>query len=199
MNRLAQRKPLAVGGIFAALAVIVLVALVMPKVSAVKDRQTQLDKATQQGDALQVEVDALEQAKHDAPAVKKQIEALESAVPATAELPTLIREVRRAADRAAVDFMQISPGTPSPSQAGAFSTIPAQISTNGSYFALTEFLYRLETLRRAVKVTNLTVGPGPDGLPQLSLQLTAEVYTSDTSAGPGSLPGPTTGSTTGGA
>jgi hypothetical protein len=87
------------------------------------------------------------------------------------------------------------------------------VNVTGSYFALDEFLYRLETLPRAAKVTNVSVAPGAvvtsgtettdttgttstttssgmNGL--LTMQLTVEFYTSDLSAGPGSVPGPTT-------
>jgi hypothetical protein len=61
----------------------------------------------------------------------------------------------------------------------------------GGFFAVDEFLFRLETLPRQMKVINLTVGAGPEGLPQLQISMSAEAYTTDTSAGPGSIPGPT--------
>ena len=203
-ERLAQRKPLVAGGGFALLAVIVLVALVMPKMSAAKAQQKLLDSAQQQGQQLSVQVAQLEQVKRDAATTRRQLAGLDDQIPTTVRLPQLIRQIRKVADKAAVDFVQISPGVPAPATTASYSTIPTQISATGSYFAVTEFLYRLETLPRAVKVTTLTLGPGPDGLPQLQLQLSTEMYTTDTSAGPGSQPGPTAGTsstttTTGGA
>lgn len=195
VERLGQRKPLAIAAAFAVVSLIALVLVVMPKMSAVKAQQKLLDDVQTQGQQLAAQVGALRQAKHDAPRVKAEMAALDAQMPVTTELPTLLRQIRAVADGAAVDFVQISPGSPTPSTTGGFSTIPTQVSATGSYFAVTEFLYRLETLRRAVKVTNLTLGPGPDGLPQLALQLTAEIYTTDSSAGPGSVPGPTAGTT----
>jgi Tfp pilus assembly protein PilO len=185
-----NRRPLVVGLAFVGLALVVLVALVMPKHAAVQSHQKKLDEALQQGQQLEVEVAALNQAKDDAPETKRQLKAIGEQIPSTASLPDMLRLIRRAADGAAVDFIQISPGTPTLSTDGAFSTIPTSISTTGSYFSLEEFLYRLETLNRSVKVTNLTLGAGPAGLPQLSAQLTANLFTTDTSAGPGSQPGP---------
>ena len=144
---------------------------------------------------LSAQVAQLEQARRDAAAVKRRLDSLEEQVPTTVQLPQLIRQIRKVADKAAVDFIQIAPGNPAPATSGSFSTIPTQISATGNYFAVTEFLYRLETLPRAVKVTTITLGPGPDGLPELQLQLSAEMYTTDMSAGPGSQPGATSAGT----
>jgi hypothetical protein len=67
----------------------------------------------------------------------------------------------------------------------------------GSYFSLEEFLHRLETLRRAAKVTSISLAASGTetigGAGQLQMQLQVEFFTTDTSAGPGSLPGPTQG------
>jgi Tfp pilus assembly protein PilO len=196
-ERMGTRKPLAAGAMFAVAAVIVLVALVMPKMAAVKTQQKALDASVAQGQQLSAQVAQLEQAKREAASVKRRLDSLEQQIPATVQLPLLIREVRKVADKAAVDFIQISPGNPTPSTAGSFSTIPTQITATGNYFAVTEFLYRLETLPRAVKVTTITLAPGPDGLPELQLQLSTEMYTTDMSAGPGSQPGPTDASSAG--
>ena len=75
---------------------------------------------------------------------------------------------------------------------------------SGGYFAIDEFLFLLETLQRAAKVTTLAITPGTGGetttttsASTLQLQMTVEFYTTDTSAGPGSNPGPTEGATTG--
>jgi Tfp pilus assembly protein PilO len=95
-----------------------------------------------------------------------------------------------------VDFFSVAPGTPTAAEAG-FSVVPAQIQVTGGYFSLDEFLYRLETLPRAVKVTSLQISPGGgegQAAPAaLSMQLSVEFYTTDVSAGPGSVPGPTEG------
>jgi Tfp pilus assembly protein PilO len=203
MNNLKARRPLLVGVGVGVLAVLVFVVLVMPKMSDVKKQQKALDAAVKTGQQLTAQVGELEDAKHQAASVRKQLAKLELAIPSVTALPRLIRQVQHVADVAAVDFVQVSPGAPT-ATTGSYSTVPTQITATGSYFAVTEFLYELETLPRDVKVTSITVGPGPTGLPQLALNLSAEVYTTDTSAGPGSTPGPSkstssTGSSTGGA
>jgi len=116
-------------------------------------------------------------------------------VPPTADLPALIRLLTAAADGSAVDFFTVAPGNPQLDPTGAFSTIQTAISVTGGYFALDQFLFRLETLPRAAKVTSVSITPGGAALPgstvnSLSMQLGVEFYTTDTSAGPGSQPGP---------
>ena len=74
------------------------------------------------------------------------------------------------------------------------------ISATGTYFALTEFLFKIETLPRAAKTTAVAIAPSPTetNASLLTLSATVDIYTSDESAGPGSTPGPTpaAGSTT---
>ncbi len=110
-------------------------------------------------------------------------------MPPTAELPSLIRLLQGAADSAAVDFMAVSPGTPTSTIPG-ISTITTQINVLGSFFSVEEFLFQLETLPRAIRVTQITLGPGSEPN-QLQLTMSGDVYTTDTSAGPGSEPGST--------
>ena len=58
-----------------------------------------------------------------------------------------------------MDFFSFTPGTPVPNAAGSFSTIASQVTVSGGYFAIDEFLFLLETLPRAAKVTTLAVTP----------------------------------------
>ena len=71
-----------------------------------------------------------------------------------------------------------------------------QVSAVGTYSDVTAFSYRIETLPRAAKITALSLSPGATptttgASPLLTMTATIEAYTSDTSAGPGSEPGPT--------
>jgi Tfp pilus assembly protein PilO len=188
-----RRQPLIVGLVLGAVAVILVLALLIPKLSAVNKKRDELEQARDAGQALQAQVAALEEAKREAPTIRQQLARLETAIPPTTDLPGLIRLFRSAADQAAVDFLSVSPGAPSASLDGQTSVIPAEITVTGSYFSIDEFLYRLETLPRATKISAITLGQGPGGPPELQINLTAQVFTTDLSAGPGSEPGPTEG------
>jgi Tfp pilus assembly protein PilO len=101
---------------------------------------------------------------------------------------------------AGIDLVSLSPGNPTLDVATNLSTIDVSVSATGTYFDITEFMYQIETLPRAAIVLSMNLAPGEgsgtSGVPLLTLTATVQTYTSDTSAGPGSEPGPTSGGST---
>jgi Tfp pilus assembly protein PilO len=197
-----RRAPLIAAGAFALVAILAVVLLVLPKMGEVGETQDELETAQDQELTLRAQLAALQDAQANAPETEAEIAEIEDQVPPTADLPELFRLLQGAADSAAVDFFSISPGTPTPS--AGYSVIQSQVTVTGTYFSIDEFLFLLETLPRAAKVTTITVAPftgGEEGtatLNALQMLLTVEFYTTDVSAGPASAPGPTAG-TAGGA
>ena len=198
MNR---RAPIIAGAVLL-VALLAVFLLVLPKISEVGETEDRLQETQDQEIDLAAQLKALEDARAGAPETELEIAAIDAQVPQTADLPRLFRELQGAADRAAVDFFSFTPGTPVPNLTGSYSTIASQITVSGGYFAIDQFLFLLETLQRAAKVTTLAVTPaGGEGTTttstsNLQLQITVEFYTTDSSAGPGSIPGPTEGVTT---
>jgi Tfp pilus assembly protein PilO len=192
-----RRAPIIAGVISAAVALLAVVLLVLPKMGDVSTTEEELQSAEDQEVALAAQLDALQDAEAAAPKTEQEIGAIEEQVPPTANLPSLFRLLQGAADRSAVDFFSFSPGTPAPNAAGTYSNIASQVTVSGGYFAIDEFLFLLETLPRAAKVTTLAVTPSGASTggttlstSNLQLQVTVEFYTTDVSAGPGSIPGP---------
>jgi Tfp pilus assembly protein PilO len=144
---------------------------------------------------------ALQDAKVNAPAAQAEIDKVDRQIPPTADLPGLILLLRNSADVAGVSYVTITPSTPVFDATSGLSEISVTVTAEGTYFALTEYLYRIETLPRAAKVLGVLVGGSTNASSAATLSMTATlvVYTSDTSAGPGSTPGPQTsgGGTTG--
>jgi Tfp pilus assembly protein PilO len=199
-----RRAPIIAGVISAAVALLAVVLLVLPKMSDVSTAEEELQSAEDQEVALAAQLDALQDAEAAAPKTEQEIGAIEEQVPPTANLPSLFRLLQGAADRSAVDFFSFSPGTPAPNAGGTYSSIASQVTVSGGYFAIDEFLFLLETLPRAAKVTTLAVTPSGAATggttistSNLQLQVTVEFYTTDVSAGPGSIPGPSETSGTG--
>ena len=197
---MSRRGPIIAGAIIAVVAVLAVFFLVLPKMNEVTKARDELASAEAQETALRAQLASLKEAQANAPQVKAQIAKLSNEVPPTADLPALIRLLTAAADGSAVDFFTVAPGNPQLDPTGSFSSIPTSMSVTGGYFALDQFLFRLETLPRAAKVTNVSITPsGGAGAPGvtatnlLSMQLAVEFYTTDASAGPGSSPGPTSG------
>jgi Tfp pilus assembly protein PilO len=168
---------------------IMLVGLISPKASQVRNKQKEIQGATQEQTTLQTQLEQLQAAQKDAPKDRKRLAALATQIPPSADLPGLIRLLDGTADKAGVDFASIAPGQPTPE--GDITTIPVQITVKGTFFAVDQYLYLLEKLPRVSKVTTLTVTPIDQTInpPQLQVALSANFYTTDTSAGPGSIPG----------
>jgi Tfp pilus assembly protein PilO len=200
-----RRSPLIAGGALALVAILAVVLLVLPKMGQVGEAQDQLTEAQDQEATLQAQLGALQDAQAQAPETERQIAEIEEQVPPTADLPELFRLLQNAADTSAVDFFAFAPGSPVPDPAGQFSVIPAQVTVTGSYFAIDQYLFQMETLPRAAKVMGITLTPTatsaapgtvtPEG--SLQMLMSIEFYTTDSSAGPGSVPGPTAPSGTG--
>jgi Tfp pilus assembly protein PilO len=191
-----RRAPIIAGVIAAAVALLAVFLLVLPKMGDVTTAEEELQTAEDQEVALAAQFDALQEAQAAAPKTEQEIAAIDAQVPPTADLPSLFRLLQGAADRSAVDFFSFTPGTPAPNAAGTYSSIASQVTVSGGYFAIDEFLFLLETLPRAAKVTTLAVTPSgaASGITTstgtLQLLVTVEFYTTDLSAGPGSIPGP---------
>jgi len=191
-----RRAPLFAGLAVAGVAILMVLLLVLPKMGQVSQAQVQLDQARGEQQTLESRKSALEDAKAAAPEARKTIAEVHKRIPPTADEPGLILLLQNAAISAGIDLVSLSPGTPVLDTTSGLSKITVSVSATGTYFDVTDFMYQIETLPRAAVVTNLSLAPGEasqTGVPLLTLTATIQTYTSDTSAGPGSEPGPTSG------
>jgi Tfp pilus assembly protein PilO len=193
-----RRAPLYAGLAVAGVAILLVLLLVLPKMGQVSQAQNQLDQAQSDQQTLESRKSALEDAKAAAPQARKTIAEVHKRIPPTADEPGLILLLQNAAISAGIDVLSLSPGTPVLDTTSGLSKITVGVSATGTYFDMTDFMYQIETLPRAAIVTNLSLAPGETsqtGVPLLTLTASIQTYTSDTSAGPGSEPGPTSGGT----
>jgi Tfp pilus assembly protein PilO len=197
-----RRGPLVTGAIFAALVILLIFFLVLPKMSQVSSAREDLAAAEAETSTLESQLAALEQAELNAPEYKATIQEVEEQIPPTLDQSGYLLLIKNAAAASSVGLTTLTPGTPTLDAATGLSVAPLAVTATGTYFSLTEFLYSLETLPRATKVLNVAITPGTGGDATTTtttttttgqLQMTASVvlYTSDVSAGTGSEPGPT--------
>ena len=195
-----RRAPLFAALAVAGLAIVMILLLVLPKMGQVSTAQDQLDETRREGQTLESQLAALEDAKAAAPQARKTIAEVHRRIPPVADEPGLILLLQHAAMDAGIDLVSLSPGNPTLDVATNLSTIDVSVSATGTYFDITEFMYQIETLPRAAIVLSMNLAPGEgsgtSGVPLLTLTATVQTYTSDTSAGPGSEPGPTSGGST---
>ena len=184
-----RRAIIVVGAGAAILALILIFFLVLPKMGEVTEAEKELQDTTAEQQVLQARLNALEQARDEAPLNEATIRRIEQQVPPTADLSAVILFLRNAASVAGVQVVSLTPATPAVSTTGGFSTISASASGECSYFAMVKYLHEIETLPRAATVEAITLTPIEGST--LSFTATITLYTSDLSAGPGSEPGPT--------
>jgi Tfp pilus assembly protein PilO len=183
-----NRKPAIIAGLVGLVLILgMLVGLISPKASQVRKKQTEVESAQQQQGTLQTQLEQLQAAAKDAPKDRKRLAVLQRQIPPSADLPGIIRLLNNTADKSGVDFMTITPSQPTP--AGPISLVPVQVSIEGGFFAVDQYLYLLEHLSRVSKVTAVAVSAGTGGLPNLQVSVTANFFTTDINAGPGAIPG----------
>ncbi|MBC7292734.1 MAG: type 4a pilus biogenesis protein PilO [Thermoleophilia bacterium] len=103
---------------------------------------------------------------------KNQARLLELAkmVPVQAELPSLLLQIQELANQSGINFMAITPGDII--QAGSFQILPLELEFTGTYFDLSDFVYRVE---------QMASGPGRLlAVKQLRLQLSEQTGTTAT-------------------
>lgn len=184
-----RRAVILAGAGAAVLALLLVFFLVLPKMGQVNDAKQELQDTQAQQQTLQAQLNALEQARDEAPQNEADIRDVERKVPPTADLPGVILFLRNAATVSGVQVMTLTPAPPVPSESATFSSIQISSSGEGSYFAVVKYLHEIETLPRAATVQSVNLSPTETSA--LAFTATITLFTSDVSSGPGSEPGPT--------
>jgi Tfp pilus assembly protein PilO len=177
------------------IAILLVVLLVLPKMGQVSTAKEDLAAAASQEQTLETQKGALEDTKAQAPENKRTIAEVHGKIPPTADEAGLLQLINGAALDSGLDLTTLAASPPVFDATTGLSTIVLSMSALGTYNEVTEFTYQIETLPRAAKITSLSLSPGSTadslGNPELTMSVQIDAYTSDTSAGPGSSPGPT--------
>ena len=154
-----KRAPIFAGVAVAVVVVLVVFFLVLPKMGQVKDANAALTEAQSEQATLGAQLAALQQAQTEAPVNRETIRKVQQAIPPTVDQQGFILLMQNAAVQSSIDILTVSPGNPVFDATSGLSTITNTITTTGSYFALTEFLFKIETLPRAAKASTVTIAP----------------------------------------
>lgn len=107
------------------------------------------------------------------------------AMPDALDMPGIILELNIAASEAGVEFTSIEPG--SPAVANGYTTVPINLTFEGSYYELTELLFELRNLvtvrdgaldagGRLFTIAAINLQEGTGGFPQIKAALTVSAY-----------------------
>jgi Tfp pilus assembly protein PilO len=156
--------------------------------------------AEQRRDAATARAATAEQARatyaHDYATVAR----LGKAVPASADVPSLVFQLESAARRAKVDFRSVSvldatPAAPAPAGAaapagGGIQPAPFSFKFEGTFFSLQKLLSEVDRFSRVkgtrvsvdgrlLTIDGVTLTPGRQGLPKIQGLVTAKAYVAD--------------------
>jgi hypothetical protein len=142
---------------------------------------------------------ALEQQDDTQPIAVADIFRLAKAMPAQPDMPGILLELSRIAEETGIRFKSITPQTATP--AGEYQTVPISVAFDGSFYALSDFLFRLRTLvsvrrgelhatGRLFSVQSVDFAEAETGFPTLTAALTLQAYVYGTDTSGTTLPPP---------
>lgn len=162
--------------VIAGLTALAVVLVFRPQSSAIRAKQDETAAEEQRFSQLQLELRQLQALQAAAPELRARAQRVDAAIPDDPQLAQFILQVQDAATKSAIDWLAVSPSPPSAGTQPELLEINVAMNVNGGYFQVQDFLTRLETLGRAVKISAITLGPGPDGVPQLASSLTMKLF-----------------------
>lgn len=126
---------------------------------------------------------------------------LTKAMPDTTDISSVILELNAVATASGIEFISIAPQAPVAKE-GGFSAAPIQLTFEGSYYDLTDFLFRLrnlvivrdgelESAGRLFTLDALDLHEGSLGFPQVQAAMTVSAYSyapAPAAAAPGATP-----------
>ena len=122
---------------------------------------------------------------------------LSTAMPATPDMPGILLELSRIAEETGIRFKSITPAAAA--TVGAYQVVPIDVAFDGSFYALSDFLFRLRTLvtvrrgelhatGRLFSVASVDFSESDRGFPLLAASLKLNAYVYGMSAAPNAVP-----------
>lgn len=180
--------------VLAAIAVAVLAFFLVFKPQTDKIAQTRADAQTteDQVEALRLELSRLQALQQDAPKLRDEAIKLDAAVPNDPQLAAFILQIQEAANASGIEWISVAPTPPAaanPPQTGV-QEVSVALNVEGGYFQVQDFLVRIESLPRAVKVgaVSLSAQAATAGSPRLAASLTMKMFVSSNPNAPAAAP-----------
>ena len=139
-----------------AAAVVVLLAfflLIRPRQSELADVQRQVEDEENLTLSLRAQLDNLQDLQARAPQLQAELDRIRELVPQEHEVPNFIFQVTAAAAASGVEVVQLTPELPKqPPEGAQLAEVRIAIGGEGGYFAIQDFVRRLYSLDRALRI-----------------------------------------------
>jgi type IV pilus assembly protein PilO len=114
----------------------------------------------------------LKQAEKEASQMQVELIKLSNKMPPEPDIPTLIVELQDIANDSGVDIKSFNPTEPKMN--GDYGELNLNLSAQGTFMEITNFIYHLESAIRAYKINSLSIAPAD--YPELRFDLQATTY-----------------------
>ena len=179
---------LIIGGVV--LLVIVVLAwflLLNPIRSDIASVETSIEDERTSLAAAQAQLAQADAAREEGAANRGRLLELAKMVPDAEQIPSLLLQIQDLADKSGIEFIAITPGDPI--QSGDYDVVPLELEFTGTYFDLSDFVYRAEQMvagpGRLLAVKNLDLqlaqetaeaGTGVAVSPELGVNMTMYAF-----------------------
>ncbi len=162
MNRMLRL--IIVGVVLLLIVVLAWFFLLNPLRSDIADVEASIETERSDLAAAQAQLAQAEATREEGARNRARLLELAKMVPGAPQIPSLLLQIQDLADQSGIDFIAVTPGDPL--QSGDFDIVPLELEFTGTYFDLSDFVYRAE---------QMVAGPGRLlAVKNLDLQLVQE-------------------------
>jgi type IV pilus assembly protein PilO len=154
------QKTIALAVAFVLVAILAVVLVVLPMRGQLTELEAQ--KVSAQADLARAQalLSQLESAKSRSAATEASLLKIGTQMPDSPQLPTLIVELQNIANDAGVTVTSFAPAEPAPASGGKYTEIPMTTAVTAEWDDLLDYLRRLDSSTRLVRVTNVSISQG---------------------------------------
>lgn len=178
MSRRIRLALIGAGILAVALAVFFLV--INPIRGDITDLHGSIDEENMKIVAAQQELAQAEQTQREGRRNQGRLLELAKMIPADAEVPSLILQIQDLADKAGIEWIQVSPGQPTIDDVLGYGTMQLSLSFSGSFYDISDFIYRAEQMvagpGRLLAVSSLTLAPVDSSGQSVDLNVTMSMW-----------------------
>lgn len=153
-----------IGIVILGVALAVFFLLINPMRGDIDDLHRKIDEESIKIVAAQQELAQAEQTRREGRLNQGRLLELAKMIPSESEIPSLILQIQDLADKAGIDWMQVSPANPSFTEGMGYGTLQLSLLFEGSFYDISDFIYRAEQMvagpGRLLAVKDVSLSPG---------------------------------------
>jgi Tfp pilus assembly protein PilO len=131
---------------------------IRPRQSDVSRIETEITAAQGKQQQLTLELQNLQALQENAPELNATLQQIRGFVPKDDEVPNFIFQVQEAANAAGIELVKLTPELPkTPAEPAPLAEIRVTLSATGEFFSLQDFIRRLYSLDRALRIDTLAL------------------------------------------